>query len=327
MNTLKLFPRVLRGIYEKNMNRAGVENIQRYHSSMFFGGVILSAIISLAVSFFKYGFSNLLFNLLLFVGIFIFLQILFFINIILKAGSTVKKMEAMFPDFIQMMASNLRAGMTVDKALLLSARPEFYPLDKEISKAGKEIATGKDIMFAMSSMSKRIGSEKISKTISLIMSGLRAGGNISTLLEQTASNMREKEFIEKRAASNITMYVIFIFFAVGIGAPVLFGLSSVLVEIIMKMIASVPASETSQMSLPISFKAVEISPTFLIYFSVAFIVVIDIITSLVIGLVNKGEEKAGLKYILPLIGIGLTVFFLMRILLSGVLGDLLSGVG
>ena len=34
------------------------------------------------------------------------------------------------------------------------------------------------------------------------------------MLEQTAGNMKEKEFIEKRAASNILMYVIFIFFAI-----------------------------------------------------------------------------------------------------------------
>ena len=74
-------------------------------------------------------------------------------------------------------------------------------------------------------MSDRIDSEKISKVITLIISGLKAGGNISDLLEQTSKNMKEKEIIEKKAASSILMYVIFIFFAVGIGAPLLFGLS------------------------------------------------------------------------------------------------------
>ena len=90
-------------------------------------------------------------------------------------------------------------------------------------------------------MSERIGSEKISKIILLIISGLKAGGNISELLEETAASMREKEFIEKRATSNILMYVIFIFFAIGVGAPVLFALSSILVEVIVSLSSQVPS--------------------------------------------------------------------------------------
>lgn len=47
-------------------------------------------------------------------------------------------------------------------------------------------------------MSERIDSEKISRVITLITSGLKAGGNISDLLEQTSRNMKEKEIIEKK---------------------------------------------------------------------------------------------------------------------------------
>ena len=75
-------------------------------------------------------------------------------------------MEEAFPDFIQLMSSNLRAGITVDRSFMLSARPEFFPLDDEISKAGREIATGQDTGRALLNMSERIGSEKIEKTIS-----------------------------------------------------------------------------------------------------------------------------------------------------------------
>src|SRR4030042_1953205 len=115
--------------------------------------------------------------------------------------------------------------MTIDKALLLSSRKEFAPLDEEILLLGKEIITGKEIMQALHDMSLRIKSDKIRKTLELVISGIRSGGNISILLEETAVNMRERNFIEKKSASNVLMYVIFIFFAVAIGAPLLFGLS------------------------------------------------------------------------------------------------------
>jgi hypothetical protein len=106
-------------------------------------------------------------------------------------------------------------------------------------------------------MSERIGSEKISKIILLIISGLKAGGNISELLEETAASMREKEFIEKRATSNILMYVIFIFFAIGVGAPVLFALSSILVEVIVSLSSQVPSgAATAGLNTPFSFNEI-----------------------------------------------------------------------
>src|SRR3989338_10958147 len=48
----------------------------------------------------------------------------------LKVSARINKMELVFPDFIELMASNLRAGMTIDSALLLSSRKEFVPLDE-----------------------------------------------------------------------------------------------------------------------------------------------------------------------------------------------------
>ena len=109
------------------------------------------------------------------------------------------------------MSSNLRAGITIDRSMLLSAREEFDPLDKEILKTGRDITTGKDIQSALQNMSKRIGSNKIAKTVLLIISGIKAGGDVATLLEETAVHMREKSFLEKKAASSVLMYVIFYF--------------------------------------------------------------------------------------------------------------------
>src|SRR3989344_2730371 len=122
------------------------------------------------------------------------LVILVFVYLIvqkrLKRYGEVKKMEDVFPDFVALMASNLRAGMTVDRALLMSSRKEFAPLDKEIFALGKDIITGKEIGKAMLDMAVRIGSSEIKKITMLIISGIRSGGNLSVLLEQVSSSMR-----------------------------------------------------------------------------------------------------------------------------------------
>jgi len=250
----------------------------------------------------------------------ILLFVYFYFLVQLKKYRRVKKMEEVFPDFLQLMSSNLRAGITIDKSMLLSVREEFDPLDKEINKTGREIATGKSMETALFSMAKRIGSEKIQKTILLIISGMRAGGNLATLLEQTATNMRESNFIEKKAASNVLMYVIFIFVAVAVGAPALFALSTILVQTLSTLLAGIPEVESA--AVPFTLSKISVSIEFITYFSLTFIIVIDVLAALVLGLVNKGEEKEGLKYLVPILIISITVFFAIKILLSGVMAGL-----
>lgn len=244
----------------------------------------------------------------------IIVQIYFVIKKTLGEIARLKKMEAAFPDFIQLVSSNLRAGMTTDRALLLSSRKEFAPLDEEVLHLGKDLVTGKEMSIALEEMAARIKSDKITKTIGLIVSGIRSGGNLATLLEETSSSMRERGFVEKRAASNVLMYVIFIFFAVAIGAPVLFGLSSVLVEILTELLSTLPEIDKS-VSVPFTLTSVSISVTFITYFSLFFIVATDIMASLVLGLVSKGEEKEGLKYLLPLALVSVIIFLVVRIFL------------
>lgn len=241
----------------------------------------------------------------------------------LAESQKIKTMEVVFPDFLQLISSNLKAGIPIDKAIVISSRKEFSPLDEQINQFGRDIVTGKPVELAMKEMSIRIGSEKISKTINLIITGMRSGGNLATLLEQTSANLKERQYVEKRAASNIIMYIILILFAVGVGAPILFSLSTVLVGVLTKILGGIPEVQTS-IATPFAFTSISISSTFITYFAVFFITTIDILGSMVIGLVQKGEEREGLRYAIPLIVISLTVFFALKFVLasyfSGILG-------
>lgn len=242
---------------------------------------------------------------------------------VLEKSARIKKMEDVFPDFIELMASNLRAGMTVDKALLLSSRKEFNPLDKEILVLGKEIITGKDMAQALTEMAKRTKSDKILKTTAVINSGIKSGGNLAILLEQTALNMRERSFLEKKATSNILMYLVFIFFAASVGSPILFALSTVLVQTLTNILGSIPEIEAPT-NIPFVLTSVNISPSFIVFYAVIFIIMTDILASLLLGLINKGEEKVGLKYIIPLILVSMASFFLIRIVISSYIGNVIG---
>ena len=284
------------------------KKIRRYLISV----VVVSLAIGLISIFFT---KSLKISGIVILIVFALINTYFIARELLKKSAKIKKMEDVFPDFIELMASNLRAGMTIDKAMLLSSRKEFSPLDEEILILGKDIMTGKELTQALIEMGRKIKSEKIIKTINVINSGIRSGGNLAILLEQTATNMRERNFVEKRAASNVLMYVIFIFFAVAIGAPLLFSLSTVLVQVLTTILADIPSIDTS-INLPIALTGVSISTRFILYFAIIFITVIDILASFLLGLVSKGEEKQGFKYMAPLTALSITIFFVIRSFLN-----------
>ena len=267
--------------------------------------------------------KKLITSLIFGISIFIVILVYYFVRKNIKESTKVKKMENAFPDFLQLMASNLRAGITIDHSLLLSSRKEFAPLDQEINKLGKDIITGEKVEKALYDMSERIKSEKISKTINLLTSGIKSGGNLSVLLEETSRSMKERSFVEKKAASNVLMYVIFIFFATAIGAPILFALSSVLISILTSVLSGLPTIETN-VNLPFTLSKISISTTFITYFSLIFLIVTDILGCLILGLVTKGSEKEGTKFIIPLMTVSILVFVVFRLVILSYFSDIFA---
>ncbi len=283
-------------------------------------GIIIGLVIGLVIYYFTKKPINSAVSIFLFLGIFIVYKST---RNKLIESQRIKIMEFVFPDFLQLVASNLKAGITIDKALVISSRKEFAPLDEEINQLGRDLVTGKQIAIAMKEMTQWIKSEKISKTVNLIITGMKSGGNLATLLEQTSISMRERQYVEKRAASNVLMYVILIFFAIGVGAPALFSLSTVLVEVLTKILSNVPEMETTT-SLPFALTSISISSTFITYFAIIFLLTIVILGSMVTGLVQKGEEREGLKYAIPLGAISLVLFFVIKIFLLGYFQELIG---
>jgi len=270
-------------------------------------------------------YSKIFFNtplIIIFPVILLFFYASIYFYLVLKSDAKAKFVDKILPDVLQLMASNLRAGFTTDKAFLLSARPEFGPFQKEINNVGKEITTGKEIEHALMGMTKRIRSEKLAKTVALINSGIRSGGELASLLEQTGKNLRQEEMIDSRIRASVMMYVIFIFSAVCLGSPLLFGLSSYLVEIITTNIASIVIPKEAAGSMPISFSDVAISTDFVILFSVVFLITSSIMGSFIIGLISKGKEREGIRYIPVLIALSLAVFFIIRKGIGSMLGGL-----
>ncbi|MCS7134631.1 MAG: type II secretion system F family protein [Candidatus Pacearchaeota archaeon] len=234
----------------------------------------------------------------------------------LKAEGRAKQVEASLPDALQLMATNLRAGLTTDKALLVSAREEFGVLNEEFKRVAKEVATGTDITESLAEMTKRIKSALVERTIQLIIFGITSGGELASLLEESAASLRQQYITRKQVYTSVLMYTIFIIIAVAFVAPLLFGLSSVLTETMQTTLAEIetpPEEVTAQ--LPLTVFPIKIDISLLKIFCIILLIVTSLFSSLVLGLITKGEEKEGLKYIPILTTCSLITFFTVRIII------------
>ena len=109
-----------------------------YHFSTTFGitwATILLSIITLWI---------LVFIVLLFL-----LWVLFYIIIDLKIFKRKVDIEDVLADYLQLTASNIRAGMTIDRALWYAVRPRFGVLANEIETVAKETMRGEDLKTAL----------------------------------------------------------------------------------------------------------------------------------------------------------------------------------
>jgi len=303
---------------KQNLEYAGMDvQVERYAT--------LSLLYSFSIPLFAYSMLSLfglgLNSLYAFIG-FPVLFAIFNLYVVLLGDRRGSFAESALPDALQLMSANIRSGLTPDKALLFAARPEFGILEKEIKLAASKAIAGEPLEESLLALGSRIKSRIINRTFMLIVEGMRKGGEIATLLERTSEDIRETKILKKEISAQVGTYVIFIFIAIGFAAPVLFAFSSYLVQTMSKISAGLPSSQASNYAVMGSIKlgAVSIPASFLRGYSIATLVITCFFGSLLLGLLQEGKEKAGIKYIPILLALDIGLFLLVGTVLSKTLG-------
>ena len=321
------YPKIIRDHYIALFKYFNIEYKEEYVLGVIFVlGTSLSLIISFLVSpYVLTSYSKYVSILIVLPVLFFLVQFIIYYFIYMVADRNGRFVEDILPDALQLMASNLRAGMTIDRALLVSTRKEFGPFNRELIRVGKEITTGKEIAESLRTMNIHIKSEKLRATVELLILGLRSGGELSQLLEQVSENLRQQRLIEEKIKASVTTYVIFIFSAVCLGTPVLFGLSTFLIRVITKNLQSIEVPETTgRIDLPFHITEIHVSPSFIVTFAIVTLVTSSVMAGFVIGLIKKGKERAGIQYIPLFLAISLTVFLVVRWLVTLVFGSIIG---
>lgn len=291
----------------------------------FFGGIILSLISVIPL----YLFLGTMFSIFGAISIFVLLQVTPYLYLVMIMDSRASEVETVLPDALQLMAANIRAGQTTERAIWLSARPEFGPLEEEIKRVSSKVLGGESIEDSLEEMTERINSDLLDRAVKLMIEGIKSGGRMATLLEETASDIRTAQEMRKKVKSNVTMYSMFIIFASVLGAPGLFAISLYFMEVTTELWAGQMSGMGDKLSQVgsgsvISMEGPQVSVFELQLFAVAVIVLTTVSGGLLIGLIQEGKASRGAKYIPAMTGVALALFFgghfLINMLFGGIMG-------
>lgn len=321
----KLFPKRIRLGFKQLLIYSGIKlDPDRFLGFIIFFGLSTAFILSTLLNhYWKIPFIPAYIVLLLAVEFAVYLVLQFITD------GKAKFVENVLPDALQLMSSNIRAGLTTDKALLLSTRPEFGPLTDEIKRIGRETMAGRTLISALQKTSLRIRSLNLERTFDLIIHSLRSGGELADLLDQISNDLRDQQMIQKEIRASVLMYVIFIVIALAIGAPILYAMSGFLVELLTKNMAMIASEMPKNIggpgaSAPISMASIQLDPSFITLYSLLSLIVSAFFGSMVIGLILKGEEREGFKYLVPLLLGSVSLYFIGGYVLETVLGGMMQ---
>jgi flagellar protein FlaJ len=294
---------------------------------IYFGFVVLYGVVLGVCGFFLSGvFPSIssLIAVLIGLGVFIVFEITAHYVIVLIGDKRARITEEILPDALKLMASNIRSGLTPDKALMLSARSEFGPLEVQIRKAAKMSLSGISLKESLEVIPRNINSDILRRTIKLISEGISKGGDFSRLLDSIADDISRIRILQKEVRAQVMMYSIFIFFAATMAAPVLYSVSGHLVGIMADFTEEIGIEEIPKTKImTLELGDFNISKEFLKTYSLTSLVLTSIFGAFLMAILKGGSEKDGLKYIPLFLLVSMGVYFLSRMIIGKLFASLL----
>jgi len=213
-------------------------------------------------------------------------------------------LEESLPDFLTLVASNIKAGMPLDQAMWYSAKPEFGLLSDEVKSSVKSSLSGESLENSLDMLASRFDSKVFTRTISLVKQASETGGELTEVLERTSEDVRNTSIMRKDIAASLVLYEIFVIFASMVGTPFLFAVSQRLVEVFERIkIPSGGEVSAGFFGSLAKYGGPMITSADFFYFTIPTIFVTALFSSFMVSVIRTGTRNQGLKYF-PFVLIG-----------------------
>lgn len=108
----------------------------------------------------------------------------------------VARIEEQLDGWLLLLANSLRVTPALGEALRASAELVGPPISQELDQLDKELRLGTPVDEAVLNMSRRIDSRLVSSALAALLVARQTGGDLASVLEQTAAALREMNRLE-----------------------------------------------------------------------------------------------------------------------------------
>jgi archaellum biogenesis protein FlaJ (TadC family) len=235
-------------------------------------------------------------------------MIYFFLDI--RVYKRTKEIESKLADFLVLVSTNLKGGLSLEQGLWAAIRPEFGLLAEEMTLVSKRVMTGNDLTEALNEFIEKYNSPLLQRNFSLIIGEVETGGKIVVVIDKVIESLKKMKALKDEMSASAVSYMIFIGVIVLAVAPALFALAYRLLFIITSFTSSIGSSMSGTgIANSINFNT-DVDTGLFKNFSIWALATISIFSSMIISIINKGDIKGGLKYI-PAFTIVSIVFYLI----------------
>jgi pilus assembly protein TadC len=314
-----LVPEKFRPGLRRYLASAGIEA----RPYLFFTGLFIASMITTGIIFFSFNVYSFLsaFNPAL-VSILTFLfwiitggflvavamgGVYFYLN--LRIYGRIKQIEDHLIDYLIVVSTNLKGGLSFEKSLWASIKPEFGILSEEMSTVSKKVMTGTDLTEALVEFSQKYESPILSRNISILVGELETGGKITNVLESIIENLRKSRSIKSQMAANTLAFTIFIGAIVLVISPLLFALSYNLLNVLIG-VTDILGSATAGSDVGFDIEQITVNPEHFEIFSILALGTISLFASMIISIIQKGDILGGIKYV-PFFVVTSTVLYII----------------
>jgi len=252
---------------------------------------------------------------------FVMVSFYFFLNI--RIYQRTKILEDMLPDYLALVSTNLKGGMSFEKSLWAAIKSDFGILAKEIGIVSKKVATGNDIVDALEDFGKKYNSPLLRRSIDLLKSEMISGGRIALVLDQLVTSLRKTRELKKEMVATALAYMIFMSVIVLLITPGLFALSKQLLLILLSLGQKISTS-VQPGSTFFSFTAPDINPSTFNLFAIGAVSIIAVFTSIIISIIEKGDIKGGIRYIPMFLASSIILYIIFSVILETVMGTFIK---
>lgn len=313
----KFFPPFLRTYFSSYLTYSGIEDHEFWIGRMLLFSLFLSFVFSFA-TYLHFSFAILLILFIFFLSFLLSILIHFF-YLVIKSDNRAQEVERHLPEFLLLVISNLRSGLSPYSSLVSAGRSEFGILGKEVSKLSSKLKPTEPFFIALDRLSSSFDSPTLRRVTLLIYRATQAGGKLTDTLEAIVDELKRLKALREELYAQIKGYIMFISLVVVIITPFIFALGSKFVETTLSFHAQ--SKELSKYSYNQFFSpaSVDIDSAFVETLALVYFFFTSLFFSLFYGLIKRGKPVLGLKY-LPLVFLAsIVMFYISKLIISAII--------